>query len=200
MALAKTGYTSKTVERLQMDSGVVYTNFAWDDLEQNGTGDLLGATSGGVTYAVEISLRQVELDGVSHMKVEGIDFMESANATITTSNKEFTAELIKRAINGSVRDVGTNEGPAGYIVIETKRYVESSDYINNIAVIGQLRGSGKVAIVVLDKALVTNGLEVVMEDNGETAVEQVYEARATAEQVQNDEFPWRVIMPKTATA
>ena len=199
MTLAKTGYTNKTVERLQMDAGVVYTNFIWNDVDQAGSGDLLGATSGGVTYAVEMSWRQIEIDGVSHMKVEGLDVLESANATITTNNKEFTAELIKRSINGSIRDVETTEGPTGYKVIETKRYVESSDYINNIAVIGQLKGSSKIAIFVLDKALVINGLEVVTEDNGETVVEQTYEARATAEQVQSDVFPWRVIMPPTTT-
>lgn len=199
MTLAKTGYTTKTVERFQMDAAVVYTNFAWDDLAATGSGDLLGATAGGVTYAVEMTWRQLEVDGVRHMKMEGLDFLESANATITTQNKEFTAELIKRAINGTVRAVGADEGPVGYKVIETKRYVESTDYINNVAVIGKLSKTGEMAIFVMDKAFVTNGLEAPTEDNSETVVEQVFEARATAEQVQNDDFPWRIILPATVT-
>lgn len=198
MALKKTGYTSKTSKNYVINAATVYTGVKYAELE-GFTGTLHGATSGGVTLTIEQEYRDIEIDGTSHMKVKGNKVLESANATITASLKEITADNIRKALNGTIREAETNEAPTGYKVIQTKRLVEDADYVDNIAIVGTLSGTDEPIIAILDNALCTSGLELATEDNGEAVVEQTYEAHATVDQLDADEFPWRLLFP-TVTA
>lgn len=197
MALKKSGYTSTTAKNYIINAATVYTGVTYD--EANGfTGTLHGATSGGVTLTIEQTYRDIEIDGTTHMKVKGNKVLESANATVTANMKEITAETIRKSLNGTIRDAESTEAPNGYRVIETKRYVEDDDYINNMAIVGTLSGTNQPVIAILDNVLCTSGLELGTEDNNESVVEQTYEAHATEEQLEADEFPWRILFPPVA--
>jgi len=198
MALKKTGYSETTAKNYVINAATVYTSIAYEDVT-GFTGTLHGATSGGVTLTVEQSYRDIEVDGTSHMKVKGNKVLESATATVTANMKEITAETIRQSLNGAIAEASGTDAPTGYKVITTKRYLDEGDYLNNIAVVGTLSGTNEPVIAILDNALCTSGLEMATEDNNETVIEQVYEAHATVDQLDADEFPWRILFP-TVTA
>lgn len=193
MGLAKTGFTKETPQRYLIDAAVVYLNLKFANGEFTGT--LAGATSGGVTVAVENTYRDIETDGTSHMRVKGQKVLETAVATATTNMKEITAETIKRSLNGQITTPSPTIAPEGYKVVSSKRYINDADYIDNIAIVGRLSGSTQPVIVILDNVIVNNGVEIATEDNNEAVIEQVYEAHATHEQLGKDEYPWRILFP-----
>ena len=197
MALAKTGYTSSTSKNYVIDAATVYTGLTYTELG-GFTGTLHGATSGGVTVTIEQTYRDIDVDGTSHMKVKGNKVLEAATATVTANVKEITAETIRKSLNGNLESANAIDAPTGYKVITTKRYIEDADYLNNIAVVGRLSGTAEPVIFILDNALCTSGLELGTEDNNEAVIEQTYEAHASVEQLQADEFPWRILYPTVA--
>ena len=196
MALKKTGYSDNTSKSYIINAATVYTDVTYAE-GAGFTGTLHGATAGGVTLTIETTYRDIEVDGTSHMKVKGNKVLESATATITTNVKEITAETIRTSINGTL-EAATTEGPAGYKVIRSKRFVEDADYTPNMAVVGTLSGTNEPVIAILDNVLCTSGFEGATEDNSEMVIEQVYEAHATVEQLDADEFPWRILYPNVA--
>ena len=197
MALKKTGYTEKTSNNYLVDAAVVYTGVTFDEIDSTFTGTLHGATSGGVSVLIEQTYRDIEVDGTSHTRIKGNKVLESAIATATVNLKEITAESIKQSLNGAIADTAEN-APAGYKEITTKRYVEDTDYIANMAIVGKLSGSQEPVIIILDNVLSTGGMEIATEDNGEAVIEQTFEAHATHEQLEADEFPWRILYPTVA--
>lgn len=192
--LKTTGYNKNTAESYLINAAVVYTNVTYDKTE-GFKGDLHGATSGGVTLNIELEYRDIEVDGLMGMKVKGNKVLENGSATITANVKELTAESIQKSINGTLEAADPTEAPEGYKVIKGKPQVEDSDYINNMAVVGRISGSKDPIIAILDNVLCTSGLELGTEDNNEAVVEQTYEAHATHDQLENNEFPWRILYP-----
>lgn len=197
MALKKTGYSDNTSKSYIINAATVYTDVTYAE-GAGFTGTLHGATAGGVTLTIETTYRDIEVDGTSHMKVKGNKVLEAATATITTNVKEITAETIRKSLNGTLEEVEVGEGPAGYKVVRSKRFVEDTDYTNNMAVVGTLSGTNEPVIAILDNVLCTSGFEGATEDNSEMVIEQVYEAHATVEQLDADEFPWQILYPNVA--
>ena len=196
MGLPKTGYTKTTAENFIIDAATIFTDFKYE-AGTGFTGTPLGATSGGVTVNIEQTYRKPEVDGTYIMDVVGLEFMESAKATVTASLKELTAENLRRSLNGTIAAAEAGEAPEGYKVIKTKRYVEDSDYIPTIAVVGIHNGTKKPIIFQLDNGLVTSPLELATEDNNEATVDQTITAHASYEQLAADEFPWKIFFPET---
>lgn len=197
MALKKTGYSENTSKSYIINAATVYTDVTYAE-GAGFTGTLHGATAGGVTLTIETTYRDIEVDGTSHMKVKGNKVLESATATITTNVKEITAETIRKSLNGTLEEIEAAQGPAGYKVVRSKRFVEDADYTPNMAVVGTLSGTNEPVIAILDNVLCTSGFEGATEDNSEMVIEQVYEAHATVEQLDADEFPWRILYPNVA--
>lgn len=199
MALAKTGYTENTPKNYVINAASVYANVTYTT-EGGFVGTLIGATQGGVTLTIEQNYRNPEVDGTSHVQgnVVGNKVLESAKAIAVLNLKEITAENLKKGLNGKLTDAGASVAPAGYKVIETKRKVEASDYLDNICVVGTLSGTDNPIIAILDKAFCTGGIELATEDNGEAVIELTYEAHATAAQLASDTFPWRILFPAVA--
>lgn len=196
MALKRTGYSQTTADNYLINAATVFTGVKYT-AEEGFTGELHGATSGGVTLTIEQTYRDIEVDSTSHMKLKGNKVLEAATATATANMKEITAETIRRSLNGTITDAEDGEAPLGYKVIRTKRMLEDSDYLENIAIVGTLSGTNEPVIAILDNALCTSGLELGTEDNNEAVIEQTYEAHASVEQLDRDEFPWRILYPDT---
>lgn len=197
MALRKTGYTEKTADNYLINSATIFTGVKYS-AEEGFTGELHGATSGGVTLTIEQTYRDIEVDSTSHMKLKGNKVLEAATATATANMKEITAETIRRSLNGTIADAEEGEAPSGYKIIRTKRLLEDIDYLENIAIVGTLSGTKEPVIAILDNALCTSGLELGTEDNNEAVIEQTYEAHADHEQLEKDEFPWKILYPDTS--
>lgn len=197
MALAKTGYTSTTAKNYVVNAATVYTGVSYTKIG-GFTGTLHGATAGGVTVTIEQKYRDVEVDGTGHMKVKGNKRLESATASATANMKEITAETIRKSLNGTIANAAADEAPTGYKIITTKRDIADADYTSNMAIVGTLSGTNEPVIFILDNVFCTSGLELGMEDNTESVIEQVYEAHATVEQLQADEYPWKILFPTVA--
>lgn len=197
MAFKKTGYSSTTAKQYLINAATVYTEVTYEKLS-GFTGTLHGATSGGVTVTIEQSYRDIDVDGTSHTKVKGNKVLESAFASATVNLKEITAESIRQSLNGEVTTADASVAPTGYKVITTKRYVEDTDYVANMAIVGTLSGTNEPVIVILDNVISTGGLEIATEDNNETVIEQTFEAHASVDQLDADEFPWKILFPIVA--
>lgn len=198
MALKRSGYTDKTSKSYIINAAVIYTDVKFDKETKEFTGDLHGATSGGVNLNIEQEYRDIEVDGANHMKLKGNKILESATAKITANMKELTAESIRASINANMKDANEDEAPAGYKKIENKVDLNDDDYIKNMAVVGKLSGTDDPIVAILDEVLSVGGLELGTEDNNEAVVEQEYEAHATQEQLDAGIYPWRIFYPDVA--
>ncbi|WP_027633060.1 hypothetical protein [Clostridium hydrogeniformans] len=194
MGLQRTGYTKSTPQHYWVDSGAVYKNLKYNKENKEWEGTLLGATSDGNKLTIENEYRQIEVDGV-FTKAVGQEVLKSSNATLEINIKEITAENIRLAINGEIRDIKEGEAPEGYKVIEGKSKLEESDYFENLALVGTITGSEQPIIVILDNALCTSGLDVETKDDEEAVLKMTFEAHAGAEQVANRKLPARIYFP-----
>lgn len=198
MGLAKTGYTEKSAENFWIDAATIFSDLEYDKESKEFTGTPLGATQGGVEVNIELSYRKIEVDGTFVMDVQGLNVLESGTATVKGNLLELTAENLARSMNATLVDAGEDEAPAGYKVIKPKRYLGESDYIKSMAVVGIHSGTKKPIIVALDNGLVKSPLSIKTEDNKEAVIEQEITANASYEQLQKDEFPWRIYYPGEA--
>lgn len=195
--IAKTGYTAGTADKYVIDAAVVYTGLEYS-AEGGFVGNLIGATTGGVTVTIEPTYRDIEVDGARHVKAKGNTVLQSTKGTVLAHFKELTAETLKLAINGTLRDATIAEAPAGYKVIETKRYITAGDYIDNIAFVGRISGTDKPIIAILDNVLTTSALPLATEDGKEVVIDVTFEAYATYDQISLDKYPWRIFYPEVA--
>jgi len=193
MTLAKTGYTANTSKKYLVNSGVIYKNLVYTT-ETGWSGTILGATAEGTTLKIELNYRQIEIDGPK-VNTMGEKVLESANASLETNVKELTAEILRQSLNGTIADVEIGEAPTGYKVVKSKMKVEATDFLTNIAYVGTLTGTNEPIIIILDNAFVTSGLETEHKENSEAVVTLVFEAHATAEQVNAEELPWTIYYP-----
>ncbi|WP_166083102.1 hypothetical protein [Erysipelothrix anatis] len=193
----RSGITKDTAKRYVIDTATVYTDVEFTT-EGGFVGNLIGATNGGVTLAIENQYRDIELDSAKLMKLKGNKVLESANATVTVKLKELSAENLRMAINGKITEAADDVAPAGYHVIESKSILEDSDYLGNVAFVGRISGTDKPIIAILDNAIVTSPLSMETEDSNEVVQEIVFEASATFDQLQTGEFPWRILYPEVA--
>jgi hypothetical protein len=201
MALAKTGYTEQSAERFLIDSATIYKNVTYTAGEGGAagdfSGDLLGATSDGTSVNIEQSYRKIAVDGTSVMDVKGLNVLESAKATISANLKELGAENLRLALNGTATE---STEYAGYTEIKSKRYVESGDYINNMAIVGKITGTDQPIIIMFDNVLITSALSLETKDNDEAVIALEGQANASYEQLSGDTFPWTILYPTETPA
>lgn len=195
MVLPKTGLNEKSVDNMIFDAAVVVTDFKYDKEAKEFIGSPLGATNGGAEVTTELSYRKIEADGTYIMDVKNLVVLESGVASVKFTLMELTAENLRKTINGTITNVKDDEAPEGYQVIKPKRYLDDLDYIESVAIIGFLKGSAKPVIFSLDNGLIKTGATIKTEDNKEATVEVEIVAHASLEQLQKDEFPWRIYHP-----
>ncbi|MCW6683034.1 hypothetical protein NHG29_09095 [Aerococcaceae bacterium NML160702] len=198
-AVKKTGYTDKTAKHYLINAGAVYKNLEFDKLTNGGEwkGELVGATAGGCKVMIENEYRTIEIDGV-YSKAVGQQVLVSSNASLEINLKELTAENLRMAINGVIAKGDGTTAPANYDVVSGKGKLEAKDYLKNIGLVGELAGTDKPVIVILDNALCTSGLEFETTDDDEAVVTLTFEAHASAEQVQDRTLPCRIYFPEVA--
>ncbi len=198
MVLAKSGFGENSAESFVIDAGVIYKGIKYDETTKEFTGDLLGATDGGVEINIEKKYRKIAVDGTSVMDVKGLNVVDTVQATVKASLKELTSANLALSMNGKVstsKDYGE-----GNIVIDDRYIVQDGDYIDNMAVVGMLSGTGDPIIFIFDNVLITSALSIKMEDGKEASIEITGQANGTYQQLQDRVSPYRIIYPgKEAT-
>jgi hypothetical protein len=184
------GLTANSPLHYLMDAGAIYKNLTYDELTGDFTGTLLGATSGGNEFALAQEIRNLEVDGAKG-PTKGNVVIDSETATLTVNLKELTASNIALAIAGSQTTSDTN-----YDVITSKKKIELSDYLQNIAFVGRLSGSSDPVVIVIDNAISLEGLTVTTTDKNEAIVPVVF----TGHEDETGVSPYKIYWPKVVVA
>lgn len=187
------GFGKNSAKSIIIDSGVIYRNFKLTD----GTfsGDILGATQGGVEINIEKKYRRIEVDGAFRMPVVGTEVVESEEASFTATMLELSADVLAMATGG----VKTANSQTGYDLVEGKYTVDDGDYIQGFAISGIQNGTGKHVIFAYDNVLITSAAKMKMEDKKEATIEITGLAHATYEQLQGMKSPWHIYYPAAAS-
>ena len=198
-AVKRTGYTARTPKHYLINAGAIYKNLNWNPTGgQGGTGqwegELLGATAGGNKVIIEKEYRVVEIDGV-FVPAVGQKLLQGQSAKLETNVKEITAENIRLAINGEIKEADGTDAPAGYKIISSKPKLENEDYIENLGIVGTMSGTDDPIIIIFDNALCTSGLDFETKDNEEAVIPMTFEAHASEGQVEDLSLPCRIYFP-----
>lgn len=196
MTLAQTGFTSTSVDSFIIDAATLYRELKYDQAT-GWTGVQIGATTGGVKVSIKNTYRKIDVDGTAHMDVQDLNVLSAAQATASASVKEITLENLRLSTNGKIREALPTEAPSGYKVIESKRYLEKSDYIDSVAVVGVHNKSKLPIIFILDNVLATSSSDLEFKDGDEAIIPLELQANASVEQLAADQFPWRTFYPDT---
>lgn len=158
----------------------------WDDSEEN----ILGATSGGNKLSIVSELTSIEVDG-TNVKVKGLTQKIGETASLETNLAQHTVESFKRAIVGKEEESLIK----GYVQIVTKPLLELSDYLDNIAFVGNMT-DGTEIIVILENAICTSGLEIEGKNKENSVFKAVFEASADFAGNVFDTLPIYIFYPK----
>lgn len=157
------------------------------------SGTVLGATSGGIKVAIVPEYVDPELDG-ANVAVKGIKKKVSEKATIESMMTEFTEGIVKDALHLTEDTAGAIAGYTKYI---SKRSLESTDYLTNVAYVATLV-SGKQVIYVFPNALCTSAFEVEGKNKTQATYKINYECTASPEQDDLEHLPYEIYYPKVS--
>lgn len=149
------GYTPATPDHLLIDAGAVYKNYGLP------TEALISATSGGNEFDVVIKNRTVKVDGIKSDDIKGLKKFVSAAVTLKVNLLEITTEILQMSLMG---DVDTTSNP-DYNIITGRTSILDTDYIENVALVGELSGSGKPVVIIIKNVLNAEGLKVKTDDD-----------------------------------
>lgn len=190
------GYTSETAKHYLLNAGAIFKNVSFNSTSGKFEGEPLGATVGGAKCNIAVNIRQPEIDGVL-AKVKGNDVIESVEATLEGTLKEWKKENIAQSL---FADVATGDGttaPAGYKIITGRNEILAADYVNNICYVGKISGEESPVIIMLKNALNTNGLAIETKDKNEAGIPFKFEARADANSPEDVNKIWSIFYPET---
>lgn len=167
-----------------------YVVGAWDDSEDS----VLGATSGGNKLSIVSELTPIEVDGAT-VKIKGLTQKTGEEASMEINLAQHTIESFKRAIVGKE----VNSIIKGYTQIQTKSLLELSDYLDNIAFVGNMT-DGTDVIVIMENAICTSGLEVEGKNKETSVVATKFEASADFASGVYDTLPVYIFYPDKKAA
>lgn len=179
-----TGFNQDTSKHLLLDAGAFYLNYNSENEK------ILGATQGGGEFSAVATLRQIEVDGVKG-SAKGLKVVERWDVTMNSNLLEVTAENLKLALG--VADIDT-EADTENDIITGRTQVLDSDYLENVAFVGRLSGSGKPVIIKVFNALSSEGLTLSTEDNSEGVIPITFEGHFDPNN--SETAPFEIVYPK----
>lgn len=185
------GITADTYKRFIIDSGAVYTGFT----TFASPGTLLGATKGGSQFTIEQEIKDMEVDG-ARGPVIGSRRITMVKATLTINFIEHTLTNLKRALVGSSSAVEQTN----WDKITRALAVSDSDFLTNIAIIGEVSGDSDAMGILIDNAIVDGNFELTLADKEEGVIAMQYTAHFSPTNLGagTDTEPWSLIWPNPA--
>jgi hypothetical protein len=180
------GITANTYKRLVIDSGAVYKNYG-----VAGGNILLGATRGGNTFTIESEYREMEVDGAKG-PLKGMRRITKVTATLVANFIEISSNIIQMALPGSIGT--TTASPASWDIIKRSLEIALTDYVTNIAIIGEVNGQSKPSVLILKNALADGNFEIGFEDNNESVLPVTFKGHFSLSDL--DTEPWEIRFPK----
>ena len=189
-----TGFREETLKSCTTGAAVAFENFdlATDTYE---TGDKLGATSGGVKISVEFPDAWTrEIDGLPS-NTKGLYEPEFVKPSVTIPHVEVSnTSILKKALIAA--DVKSAEAPTGYQKVTPRTDVASGDYLENITLFTQTKGTGEPLIIVLENPLANDGFEFATEGKAGGKIEITYVGNF--DPMKLDECPIKIYVPAPA--
>lgn len=174
MALKKHGITAETIKKLILGAGVIYKNLKY--MENDWTGEPLGATSGGIKFNWEAQWLDVEVDGATVL-VKGVSKQKvGESASIEGQMTEMTEDILVTALHL----VKSTSEDTNYVKYVSKENITEDDYLENIAYVGTL-SDGKNIIIILPNALCTEAFELETKNAEQTTFTVKFECTADLE-------------------
>lgn len=167
------GFTTKTAESLQLDTGAFFINY---DVKKDtyesavAAGKLLGATRDGGEFSAKPSIRQISVDGVKG-RAKGLETLDSWEVYLSATVLELTEEALKRALtaaDSAESDLQTHSA------ITARNNIELSDYYENITWVGTISGSDEPIIIQVYNALNTDGISLAVKDASEGTIKMTF--------------------------
>lgn len=185
------GITVETLENLLIDEGAVFINYGLDSVR------LLGATNEGNTFTVEQEVREIPLAG-ARGPVKGGRRIITVKPKMTVNLQEITKENLLLALPGA-EAVDYPEAPetATHDSITRKRNIQLTDYVENVALVGEVSGTGEPCICIIKNALAGGNLELALKDKAEAVLKIEFQGHFDPANL--DEEPWEIRYPKRAS-
>lgn len=198
--LQQTGYNEATEGTVFVDSGAIYyvTNdkSALDLVEADF--NLLGATQGGASFGIDVSWRQIEIDGIKG-NAKGARVKDEVVPSLEVNNLEFTVENLTKVISGSEYEDYPESDPTHDLIKRTCN-IEAEDYIRWIMLVGRLAAQcsvgaeGEPIIFGVENVLQDGGFSFESTDGAESVVTATFSGHYDPSQSYTE--PWRIWVPK----
>lgn len=159
---------------------------AWDDAEDN----VLGATSGGNKISIVSELTPIEVDGAT-VRIKGLTQKTGETGSLEVNLAQHTVESLKRAIVGKEVDSLIK----GFKQVITKPLIELSDYLDNIAFVGNMT-DGTDVIIIMENAICTSGFELEGKNKETAVVATTFEPSADFASGVYDTLPIYIFYPE----
>lgn len=182
----ETGITTETVKRFIVDAGAVYFNYGETDERK------AGATRGGNSFVIEQDVKEVEMDGAKGA-VKGARRVIEVRPRITTNLIEMTAENFKKALAGADSTAYPDGTATTHDSIRRNREIKETDYIKNVALVGNISGTDTPIICIIENGLADGNLELSTEDKEEAGLEIQFTGHFDPADM--DAEPWEIRFP-----
>lgn len=157
---------------LLLGDGMIVLNFG--ELAE----EIMGATRGDSVYTVTRESHNVDYDG-KYGDTVGLDMIDTINGTLTINALSINANKMTKLFSAtSTEEVVV--GASSYDKVSYSLDVKSTDYIKNIAFIGET-ADGKKACFILDNAINLGNIEKTFTTKTEVVVNCTFGARYGAD-------------------
>lgn len=153
---------------------------------------LLGATRGGSTFTIETEYKTMEVDG-ARGSVVGSRRITGVMAKLVANFIEMSKDLMEIALPGS-SSADYPASSATHDLITRSLAIGASDYMTNVAIVGEETGSSVPVILMLDNALSDGNFEIKFADKDENVTPVQFTAHFAANAL--DTEPWKIYYPK----
>ena len=173
-----------TPRNVIMGAGAVYFNY--------GTVSevCIGATQGGATFTVEREFRDLEQDGVLG-KIKGLRTKTKINPMLKVNALELNTTNFPKYYAGFTLDTGAVE----YDKLTEDVSIETSDYIDNVAIVAETF-DGQDVIIILKNVLGDGAIEMALENQSEVVPEVTFSAHFLSDA---DDVPYEIRFPKSSS-
>lgn len=186
------GITENTVKNIQFGAGTVHKGLKYTEgTGWNFTESIVGATKGGSKVTITPEFYRVEPDGTT-VAIKDFNRKVGESAKMEINLIEITEDIIKASVIGKINETNAVNG---YTLIESKDTIETGDYWENIAFVGETLDNKKI-IVILDNALCTSGLAMEGKNKEEGVGAYTFESHADASKSLTT-VPYHIYYPKT---
>jgi hypothetical protein len=180
------GVDSQTYRKFVIDAGEVRIGYT----DESTRGTRLGATRGGSTFTIEQDVKDMAVDGAKG-PVKGGRRIIKSNAKLECSFIEISQDLISLALPGSTTEEFGS--PATHESIKRALQIAATDYSSNIALIGEVSGSGVPVVVIINNALADGNFELGLVDNDESVLKVQFTAHFDPSDLETE--PWEIRYP-----